>query len=291
MKIFLDITQQSLMLYPLVLGVYISYKILKITDLTVEGSFVLGSSMFAKLLMEEINPMISMLIAVLSGSLAGVAISTIQKDDKIDSLTAGILMTFILYSINLKIMKVPNLQIYDFTTVMSNFVDFFGLYGELLFLTIIFFLSNLILIILFSTQLGLNLRAYGDNPKLLKKIGKSPHQYKILGLCISNFLAALSGVMTCQIYGFSDVNMGFGIALTAICALLIGEKILNQISSDSKFLIFKDLLSCYLGIVIYYSTITFFLKVGIDPIHLKLLTGLSLIFLLKTIANKSYSNE
>ncbi len=248
MNIILDIFQQSFILFPLILGIYISYKVLNVTDLTVEGSFVLGAVVFAKLTTELVNPLLAMFSAILSGALSGIIVALIQRHNKIDSLIAGILMIFMLYSINLQIMGVPNLTTYDHITVNTYFSYLFSHYHEFIFSAIFAIVCFILVFVLFKTKLGLNLRAYGDNYRLLYKLGKNPEKYRLIGLAISNALAAVSGSLTCQIYDFADINMGFGIALSAIGALLIGIQIIKKIFKHNNYSVVIDSLACFLGV-------------------------------------------
>lgn len=287
MNIILDIFQQNFILLPLVLGIYISYKILNVTDLTVEGSFVLGAAVFAKLITESVNPLLAMFGAILSGALSGIVVAVVQRHNRVDSLIAGILMIFMLYSINLQIMGVPNLATYDYITVTTYFSYWFSNYYEFIFSAFFATVCFILVFILFKTKLGLNLRAYGDNYRLLCKLGKSPEKYRLIGLAISNALAASSGALTCQIYDFADINMGFGIALTAIGALLIGIQITKKILKQNNYSVIIDSLACFLGVFLYYSAVTLFLNIGVNPINLKLLIGIILILLLKTMSNKN----
>ena len=287
MNIILDIFQQSFILFPLILGIYISYKVLNVTDLTVEGSFVLGAVVFAKLVTELANPLLAMLASIVSGALSGIIVALVQRHNKINSLIAGILMIFMLYSINLQIMGVPNLTTYDHFTVNAYFSHLFSHYHEFIFSAFFSAICFVLVFILFKTRLGLNLRAYGDNYRLLYKLGKNPEKYRLIGLAISNALAAVSGSLTCQIYDFADINMGFGIALTAIGALLIGIQIIKRIFKNNNYSVVIDSLACFLGVFLYYSAVTIFLNIGVNPINLKLLIGIILILLLKTMSNKN----
>jgi putative ABC transport system permease protein len=289
MNIILDIFQQSFILFPLILGIYISYKVLNVTDLTVEGSFVLGAVVFAKLVAELTNPLLAMIASIVSGALSGIIVALVQRHNKIDSLIAGILMIFMLYSINLQIMGVPNLTTYDHVTVNTYFSHLFSHYHEFIFSAFFSAICFILVFILFKTKLGLNLRAYADNYRLLYKLGKNPEKYRLIGLAISNALAAVSGSLTCQIYDFADINMGFGIALTAIGALLIGIQIIKRIFKHNNYSVVIDSLACFLGVFLYYSAITIFLNIGVNPINLKLLIGIILILLLKTMSNKNYN--
>jgi putative ABC transport system permease protein len=282
----LDVFLQTFTLVPLVLAIYISYEVMKITDLTVEGSFVLGAAVYAKLIIEAINPVLAFVIAILAGLIAGIVVGCIQRHDKIDSLIAGILMIFMLYSINLQIMGSPNLTTYNHETMLTYISYAFADNAGFIFAAFYTLFCIVMVYILLNIQLGLRIRAYGDNKHLLYRLGCNPEKYRITGLAFSNALAAGSGALTCQIYGFTDINMGFGIALTAIAAWLLGVQTMRKIFRYKNFSVKIDCMACLLGALLYYSAVTFLLKIGVDPINLKLLIGLVLVILLKIMSNK-----
>ncbi|MEY3196795.1 MAG: hypothetical protein RLZZ59_161, partial [Pseudomonadota bacterium] len=141
-----------------------------------------------------------------------------------------------------------------------------------------------LLILVLKSEFGLILRAFGHDQKLLAVLGKSIEKYRLFGLMLSNSLAALTGVLSAQVNGFADINMGFGVALVGIGAVVIGRQIM--ISSQAKFLLFPEVLSSFIGILLYFCCISILLKVGIDPINLKLLLGIILFAALRKIYKK-----
>jgi len=286
MQSVIDIFLQGFILVPLVLGIYLSYEVMKITDLTVEGSFVLGAAVYARLIIESINPVLTLFIAISSGALAGIVVGFIQRHDKIDSLIAGILMIFMLYSLNLQIMGSPNLTTYNHTTILTYISYVFLDNAGFLFSVLYAFFCIAVVYLLLNVQLGLRIRAYGDNKNLLYRLGHNPEKYRLIGLAFSNALAAGSGALTCQIYGFTDINMGFGIALTAIAAWLIGIQTMKKIFRYKNFSVKIDCVACLMGALLYYLIVTLFLRIGVNPIYLKLLVGLILVILLKVMSNK-----
>lgn len=280
MTIILTTIEQSLMFLPLVLGIYFSYKIIGTTDLTVDGSFVLGAAAFARLASTNIGPLGSCLLALFAGMLAGVGVALIQKGNKINSLIAGILALFILYSVNFQVLGRPNLSVSSDHTLIKLFNNTV-ISPELTVIILGCGICCMTLLILMNTKLGLAFRAHGDNPQLLQSLGYSPDFIKILGLGYSNGLAALCGILTAQINGFADLNMGFGMTLTGIGAVVIGCELIKKGRVSEKFCIKFDMLGCLLGTVIYFLALNYFLKIGIDPVHLKLVLGLLLIFFLR----------
>lgn len=282
MNLILSTLQQTLLFLPLAIGVYISYRILAVVDLTVDGTFVLGAAVFARLVTSNLNQYASLVIAVFAGAAIGVLVALMQKSIRINSLIASILMVFMLYSVNFKVMGKPNISLLESNTFLASL----QINNEhlLLLITIGIILFLLLLLVVFlHSKLGLLLRSYGNNVKLLKSLGKSSTLLLATGLALSNGLAAFCGVLTAQINGYADLNMGVGMALTAIGAVVIGQHLISKTVKDkNKFSAVLDLLGCALGCFIYFLAMNLFLRVGLDPIYLKLILGLMLIGFLAT---------
>lgn len=220
MNLLISALEQSLIMLPLILGMYISYRILKITDLTVDGTYVLGAAVFAKSIALGLFP--AMILAITAGGIIGSIVSFMQKNNRINGLIAGILASFMLYSVNLKIMQRPNISILG----MPSLLALFNTENWLLLLIILNIIVIFAVIILLKKQLGLMLRAFGFNKDLLITLGKPAEVYRTVGLSISNALASLTGSISAQVNGFADINMGFGVALVGIGAIVIGRHIL-----------------------------------------------------------------
>jgi putative ABC transport system permease protein len=276
----LDTLQQACILFPLAIGIYLSYQVLHITDLTVEGSFVAGAIVFVKILQLYDNYFLAFFLAVIACAVIGLIIAYIQKDDRIDPLIAGILMIFMLYSVNLQILGTPNLII-SHQTLADVFQEYFGNYGYLIIASAMSLLVTIFILVLLTSKLGLYLRAYGENKKLLANSGQHVEKFRLLGLVFSNILAGISGIITAQIYGFADVNMGFGIALTAIAAFLIGQQLFSKFVKAYRFHCYEGVCAGFIGIFIYALANNILLRFGIDPVNLKLVLGLVLILFLK----------
>ncbi|QQV74978.1 hypothetical protein H6P87_00521 [Rickettsia tillamookensis] len=277
MNILVTALEQSLIMLPLILGMYISYRILKITDLTVDGTYVLGAAVFARSLSFGLFP--ALIFAVISGGIIGSIVSFMQKNNRINGLIAGILASFMLYSVNLQIMQRPNISVLGMPTLLS----ILELENWLIPLIIINCLIIFAVIILLKGKLGLFLRAFGFNKDLLINLGKPAELYRTLGLSISNCLAALTGTLSAQINGFADINMGFGVALVGIGAIVIGRHILIH---ANNFNAFKEIFSCFIGILFYFIALSVLLRIGIDPINLKLILGIVLFISLSTVGKK-----
>jgi putative ABC transport system permease protein len=275
MDIIYAALEQSLILIPLVLGMHLSYRILNVTDLTVDGTYVLGAAIFAKMIYLGLFP--AMFLSILGGSLVGTIVGLMQRNNIVSDLVVGILAGFMLYSVNLGVMKRPNISVLD----MTNLLSITNQDSWIVPLSIISLLLIIGLIILLKSRVGLLLRSFGQNQKLLSILGKKPESYRMLGLIISNSLAALSGSIAAQVNGFSDINMGFGIALVSIGAVVMGRHIL--IKQNANFCATKEIISCFLGIFIYFICLSLLLRVGMNPANLKFALGALLFISLRKI--------
>ncbi|EKD76812.1 MAG: hypothetical protein ACD_42C00597G0002 [uncultured bacterium] len=282
LTILLNTLQQTLIFLPLALGVYLSYDVLMITDLTVEGTFVLGAAIFARLITLGLNQSISIVAGLIGGAVIGIGVTVMQRVAKINSLIAGILAVFMLYSVNFGVMNQPNISLLDNHIFLQHLQNYHPM--VLLFFLIGFvFLLALFLCLFLHSQMGLHLRAFGSNPHLLKKLGKNPAIYLGIGLASSNMLAALCGIMTAQVSGYADIHMGLGMALTAIGAVVIGKKLLSQLLVKSdRFSAVSGMAGCLLGAFIYFLILNGLLIMGINPIYLQLLLGFVLVVFLST---------
>ena len=279
--LLLNALQQSLIFLPLTFAVYLSYEILKITDLTVEGSLVLGAGIFAKCIMLGYSQLIAIALALSAGFVVGIVVTVMQRVAKINSLLAGILAVFMLHSVNFAAMGQPNIGLLNYELLLSTLQ---ALHPGLLWLALASVPVVLMVVIscILHSNFGLILRALGCNPRLLQQLGYSPTLYLALGLAISNMLAALCGVMIAQLNGYADVNMGVGMALTAIGAVVIGMQLLGHTVKSQKFSAISGFTACFCGTMIYFLIVHTFLRMGVNPIYLKLLLGLVLVAFLSS---------
>jgi len=289
MDILIPALEQSALFFPLALGIYLSYGILRTTDLTIDGSFVLGAAVFARFLTNGVSPWLSLLLAILAGFCAGIGVSFIQKGDRINGLIAGVLALFILYSVNFQIMGRPNIGLYEADNLFALAMPL-GPNGQWIMLVGLITLILLFMAFLLKTRLGLVLRAFGDNSHLLKNLGKNAEGYRFLGLALSNGLAACCGALSAQIYGYADINMGFGVTLTGIGAVVIGLQLIKHFTINRPYSVVLDLFGCFIGVFLYFLMINIFLRIGIDPINLKLVLGLVLIFFLRAASTRRQGN-
>ena len=220
--------------------------------------------------------------SLLAGAVIGVIISCLQKSNNINPLLVGILGTFMLYSINLQIAGRPNINLLNKPTLLS----IVGIDNWTAILFIITVCLALVLITLLQSNFGLKLRAFGYNRKLLYVLGSNAERYRLLGLVISNSFAALSGCFAAQVNGFADINMGMGVALVSIGAIIIGRELL--IADRLKFFAIKDILACILGILVYFTCLNVLLRIGIDPINLKFILGIIIFISLSKLPRKRF---
>src|SRR3990167_11439942 len=238
--------QQTLIFLPLALGVYLSYDVLMVTDLTVEGTFVLGAAIFARLTTLGCNQIVSIIAGLLGGIITGILVTVMQRVAKINSLIAGILAVFMLYSVNFAVMNRPNISLLNSNIYLQHLQDYFP--NDLTIFLVVFTIILALLMCLFlRSQTGLYLRAFGSSPHLLKKLGKNPALYLCVGLSISNMLAALCGIMTAQVDGYADIHMGLGMALTAIGAVVIGKKLVSGLFKSNRFSALVGITGCFIG--------------------------------------------
>ena len=255
------------------IGVYISFRILDFPDLTIDGSLPLGAAIGSTLIVSGVNPYLTLPLAFAGGAIAGVVTAIIATRLNIHSLLASILTTTALISVNLRIMGRSNIPLLNEATIFSPFADAFrqmlqALGGESLsrvsnnVLAIILVGIIVVLVKLFfdwfiHTEIGLAMRATGDNPQMLRALGTNPTGMIILGLAISNGLVGLSGAIVAQYQGFADVNMGLGLIIAGLAAVILGETFLRPRSVASATL------AVVVGMVIYRVAIAAALSVRI----------------------------
>ncbi|OUQ84243.1 ABC transporter permease [Massilimicrobiota sp. An105] len=255
------------------LGLYLSYKILNLPDLTVDGSFTLGCAVSAVLTLSG-HPYLALCAAFIAGMLAGLVTGLLTTKLKIASLLAGILTMTGLYSINLKIMNdSPNLSLFGSTTIFTPLTNFEP-YSQ--FLLIIMFVAVIfgVLYYFLKTQLGLALRACGDNEDMVKASSINADLMKILGLSLSNGLVALSGSIYAQHQSFADSQSGTGMMVIGLASIIIGMAFIK------KDQIHYQLLAVTIGAFIYRGILTLALQMGIPSTDLKLLSALLVVLAL-----------
>ncbi len=265
MNIIISTIFQGLLYSVLAIGVYITFRILNFADMTTEGSFTLGGSVCGIMILNGFNPVFSLLIAGISGCFAGLLTGFLNTKLKIQDILSGILVMIALYSINLRIMGKSNISILGKNTIFK----FLGSSNtsDIIFGSIIAFLMLFIVCLFFKTQIGLAIRASGDNEKMAASLGINTNLSKIMALMISGFLCALSGALVVQNQGYADVNMGIGVIVIAFASIIIGETIIKK---DSLLI---KLFCIVLGSICYKFIIYLVLTMGMNPSDLKLFTA------------------
>ena len=254
----------------LALGVYITFRVLDIADLTVEGSFPLGASVAVTLLVKDVNPVTAILAAALAGGVAGVVTGLLHTKLRIPALLAGILTMIALYSVNLRIMGKANISLLGketaFTLVESNLgvaysqaVLLVGLISCVLFSVLMYWF--------FGTEIGAAIRATGFNPQMIRAQGVDTNIMLLIGLFFSNALVAVAGSLVAQSNGFADVGMGVGTIVIGLASVIIGEVLFGTRSFKNS------LISVILGSIVYRLVIAIVLQMGMPPNDLKLFTA------------------
>ena len=267
MTLFIGSLQLGLIYGFLAIGIYISFRIMNIPDLTAEGSFTFGlvvAAVFADLG----HPILGIVLALAAGALAGVVTGTLNVYLRIPAILAGILTMIGLYSINLRIMGRATTSILGEETVYSFFENNMSKVSATL---IVGLLATLVVwffcYIFFGTELGAAIRATGDNPQMIRAKGINTDVTIMLGLIISNGFVGVTGALLSQSNGYADVNMGTGVLVTGLASIIIGEVLFGTRS-------FKNwLISVVLGSIVYRAVVAFVLWLGMNPNDLKLLTA------------------
>ena len=262
------------------IGVYITFRILDIADLTVDGTLCTGGAVCIMMMLSGHNVWVSMLAATGAGLLAGLATGIFHTFMGIPAILAGILTQLSLYSVNLKIMGKANqaINVDKFNLLVSlRRVKGVSLTQNTLFIVAIM-IAILIAILywFFGTELGCSLRATGCNPSMSRAQGINTDRNKVLGLMLSNGLVALSGALLTQYQGFADINMGRGSIVIGLAAVIIGEAIFSRIFRNFAL----KLLSVVFGSILYYLVLQIVIWMGIDTDLLKMLSALVVAFFL-----------
>lgn len=271
----------------LAIGTYITYKVYNFPDITVDGSFTTGAAVASVLIIGGMNPFIAVVFSFAAGACAGFVTGFIHTKFKINGLLAGILVMTGLYSINLRIMgksNIPLLNSPGFVTIFEEYNP--GINHELWILILVSLMMIVVWLLLsrfFQTDLGITIRATGDNPVMVSASGINTDKMKIFGIAMANGFVGLSGGFVAQYQGFSDIGMGVGAVVTSLAAVIIGEAIIRHRS------VFLKIVSVLIGSLIFRLMVALALLVGLDPNDLKLITAVFV--LLTLIASGAFSSE
>lgn len=274
-KFLLGILQQSFIFSIMVMGVYITYRILNFPDLSADGSFTLGASVSAVLIIKGVNPHVSLIIAMLAGGMAGAVTGFLNVKLKIKDILSGILVMVGLYSINLRVMGVSNLSLFNYDTIFSN-------KDSMIMSLIILVLCAVLFTLFFKTKLGYIMKGTGDNENMIISLGLDTGKIKILALSISNGMIALAGGILAQYQGFSDINMGTGTVVMGLASIVLAYSIFRNIPFLNASVL------CIIGTFLYRTSIALSLKLGFNPSDLKLISAIIVVIAL-TFGNESIS--
>ncbi len=254
---------QGLALAFVAIGVMIPFRLLNFPDLTAEGAYPLGGAVCASLLLLGIHPILAVLLSAIAAGTVGIGTAFVHLRFGVNTLLAGIILSTMLYSVNLRLMAKPNIALFDQHLL---FYTDSTLIRSIVVLSILAALA-LPLLLFLRTETGLRLRAVGLNPEFAARQGVSTQYYTFLGLFLGNMLTGLAGSLVVQIQGYADIGMGVGIVIHALAALMIGESIVGNASLG------RQLLAPFVGALIYQQIQGFALLIGLAPSDLKLLTG------------------
>lgn len=266
------------------IGVYISYRILDVADLSVEGSITLGAAVCAAMIRDGGNPFLATGVALLCGLVAGGVTGVLHTKLKIPALLSGILTMIALWSVNLRVMGSANVSILRMTTVFS-FLTERGLSKYVAWIIVGGALSIVVITALywfFGTELGSAIRATGNNPNMVRAQGIHTDTMIILGLMLSNGLVALSGALIAQSQAFADIQMGTGSIVIGLASLIIGEVLLGRRNFYAR------LLSLILGAITYRIIIALVMELGMEPNDLKLFTAITVAVMLSVPRLRAY---
>ena len=259
----------------MVLGVYITYKLLDIADLTVDGSFALGGSVCAVLVVAGVDPVIAIIAAMVAGMVAGAVTGFLHTVFEIPAILAGILTQIALWSVNLRIMGKSNTPLLQSDTIFSRMTEMTGLSTNAASIFVGLIVAVLIIAALywfFGTEIGSALRATGNNEDMIRALGVSTAKTKMIALMLSNALVGLSGGLICQSQKYADIGMGTGAIVIGLAAIVSGE-VLGRLT-PGKLTGFKSrLVSAVAGSVVYFLIRAIVLQLGMDANDMKLLSA------------------
>lgn len=286
MTLLLGALTIGLILSLLAMGVFISFRIFEIPDITTDGSITLGAAVAAVLLVNGTNPFLATAAGALGGAAAGAITGIIHTKFRINALLAGILVMTALYSVNLHVMGRSNIPLMQARTLGSHAEDFGRtLLGRdtldilgwpvaatdaalLVFALLSAVLAGTVLYLFFRTHIGTAMRATGDNAQMIRALGGNVEGYIILGLALSNGFVALSGALLAQYQGFADAQMGIGMVVWGLASVIIGEALTGSRSLG------LTIVGAIMGSILFRLLVAIALRWGLNPNDLKLITAL-----------------
>jgi len=261
---FLGAIEHGLVFSLMALGVFLTFRALDFPDLSVDGSLPLGAAVSALMITKGYDPYLSVAAASLAGFAAGAVTALLNTKLKILNLLAGILTMIALYSVNLRVMGIPNIPLLGYDTVFTP-LEAYGISPQFASICLFSFFTLAVCVFLvwfFHTDIGLALRATGDNMKMVKAQGVNTDRMVFFGVALSNAFVAMSGALVAQSLGFADVNMGIGTVVAGLASVIVGEAVLSSSS------VLKAIVGVVLGSMVYRLAVAFALSVELGPIKL-----------------------
>lgn len=265
MDSLLGAVESGLLYAFMALGVYITFRILDFPDLTVDGSFTTGAAIAAVMITNGYSPILASLSGFAGGLVAGICTGLLHTKGKINGLMSGILMMIALYSINMRIMNKPNISVYGMDTIFTSV-------KPLIIIPIVVIIVLVLLDRFLYSDLGLALRATGDNERMIRSFGANTDFTKIVGISLSNGLVALSGALIAQQSSFADINGGVGMIVIGLASVIIGEAVFGAKN------VIHHTISVVLGSIIYRIVVALALRVEwLEASDMKLITAVIVI--------------
>ena len=261
----------------MVLGVFITFRLLDIPDMTVDGSFALGGSVVAVLVVNlGVDPVVAVLVGMLAGAVAGAVTGLLATVFEIPAILAGILTQISLWSINLRIMGKSNTPLLANETIFSRISDATGLPQSTVTMVVGAVLVVLIVLALywfFGTEIGSALRATGNNEAMIRALGQNTNATKMIALIVSNALVGLAGGLICQSQKYADIGMGTGAIVIGLAAIVIGE-VLGRLLPGGLSKFGTRLVAAVAGSIVYFLIRAVVLQMGMDANDMKLLSAI-----------------
>lgn len=277
-NVLINALEQGFIYAFMAMGVLLTFIMLGFPDLTVEGTFPFGAAVTATAVVSGISPIYAVILGSLAGGIAGAATGLMHTKLKINNILAGILTTSALYTVMLRLMGRPNTPLLAYDNVYGQVLGWIGISQDQLtavqnHIAIILTLSAVVLVTrllmgwLLATDLGLAIRATGNNERMIRNLGVNTDNTKLIALVISNCLVALSGALACQVQGFADVGMGIGVLVAAVASVIIGESLFGKRSVGWL------LTGVILGSIFYRGVLALALRLGLPAHDFKLITA------------------
>ena len=274
--------EKGLVFALLALGIFISFRILDIPDLSVDGTFTLGVAVSVMNAYKG-DPIQGILLAIVAGAIAGSVTGVLITKLNVQPILAGIITMTALYSINLKIMERPNISLYRKETLFTMMEKYFGEYYKMATGAIVVLIAGALLFAFLKTQAGMSLRATGDNEFMVRASSINSDRMKILGFAVANALVSLSGAMYAQYSSAGDTNSGTGMLVVGLASIIIGEIFFT------RHTILFGILAAVIGAIAYRFVLAFAMNLGMDSNYTKLFSAVIVALAISIPAIKKYA--